>query len=68
MATTATAQDRKVHVAKMGPTWVLSGQDGPHVVPMNLAIWKEEGGNMAAKLAGLWAAPNNPVPSAYQSP
>ena len=22
----------------MGPTWVLSAQDGPHVGPMNLAI------------------------------
>ena len=22
----------------MGPTWVLSAQDGPHVSPMNLAI------------------------------
>ena len=23
----------------MGPTWVLSAPDGPHVGPMNLAIW-----------------------------
>ena len=23
----------------MGPTWVLSAPDGPHVDPMNLAIW-----------------------------
>ena len=23
----------------MEPTWVLSAPDGPHVVPMNLAIW-----------------------------
>ena len=22
----------------MGPTWVMSGLDGPHVGPMNLAI------------------------------
>ena len=22
----------------MGPTWVMSAQDGPHVGPMNLAI------------------------------
>ena len=29
----------KVHGAKMGPTWVLSAPDGPHVGPMNLAIW-----------------------------
>ena len=30
--------DSKVHWANMGPTWVLSAQDGPHVGPMNLAI------------------------------
>ena len=28
----------KVHGAHMGPTWVLSAPDGPHVGPMNLAI------------------------------
>ena len=30
--------DRKVHGANMGPTWVLSAPDGPHVGPMNLVI------------------------------
>ena len=30
--------DRKVHVAYMGPTWVLSDPGGPHVGSMNLAI------------------------------
>ena len=25
----------------MGPTWVLSAPNGPHVGPMNLAIWEE---------------------------
>ena len=30
--------DSKVHGAKMRSTWVLSGPDGPHVGPMNLAI------------------------------
>ena len=30
--------DNNVHGANMGPTWVLSAQDGPHVGPMNLAI------------------------------
>ena len=28
--------DSKVHWANMGPTWVLSAPDGPHVGPMNL--------------------------------
>ena len=30
--------DSKVHGANMGPTWVLSAPDGPHVGPTNLAI------------------------------
>ena len=30
--------DSKVHGANMGPIWVLSTPDGPHVGPMNLAI------------------------------
>ena len=31
--------DSKVHGANMGPTWVLSSPGGPHVSPMNLALW-----------------------------
>ena len=30
--------DSKVHGANVGPTWVLSAPDRPHVGPMNLAI------------------------------
>ena len=30
--------DSKVHGTNMGPTWVLSVPDGPHVDPLNLAI------------------------------
>ena len=30
--------DSKVHGANMGPTWVLSAPDGPHIGAMNLAI------------------------------
>ena len=30
--------DDKVHGANMGPTWVLSAPDEPHVGPMKLAI------------------------------
>ena len=30
--------DSKVHGANMGPTWVLSAPDGPHVGSVNLAI------------------------------
>ena len=31
--------DSKIHGANMGPTWVLSSPSGPHVGPMNLAVW-----------------------------
>ena len=34
----ATKPDNKVHGANLGPTWVLSAPDGPHVGPMKLAI------------------------------
>ena len=30
--------DSQVHVAHMGPIWVLSAPGRPHVVPLNLAI------------------------------
>ena len=30
--------DSKAHGANMGPTWVLSAPDEPHVGPRNLAI------------------------------
>ena len=33
----AVVPDNKVHGANMGPTWVLSAPDGPHVGPMNVA-------------------------------
>ena len=31
--------DSKVHGANMGPLWGLQDPGGPHVGPMNLAIW-----------------------------
>ena len=42
--------DNQVHEANMGPTWVLSAPDGPHVGLMNLAIrvstfWTKQGIN-----------------------
>ena len=33
-----TVPDSKVHMAHIGPTWVLSAPGGPYVGPMNLAI------------------------------
>ena len=32
--------DGKVHGANMRPTWVLWSPGGPHVGPMNLALWQ----------------------------
>ena len=31
--------DSKVHGAIMGPIWGQQDPDGPHVGPMNFAIW-----------------------------
>ena len=31
--------DSKVHGANMGPTWGRQDPGGPHVGPMNFAIW-----------------------------
>ena len=32
-------QDSKVHGANIGPIWGQQDPGGPHVGPMNLAIW-----------------------------
>ena len=38
LVTTTMFLDSKVHGANMGPTWVLSAPDGPHIGSTNLAI------------------------------
>ena len=55
----------------MGPTWVLSARDGPHVGPMNLAIW---GSDPLPCLVTVYAgqsvnvsAPNNAMEHLCQS-
>ena len=35
-----TSPDSKVHGANMGPIWGRQDPDGPHVGPMNFAIWE----------------------------
>ena len=43
--------DSKVHEANMGPIWGRQDPGGPHVVPMNFAIWKTmlvEGAQLSA--------------------
>ena len=34
--------DSKIHGANMGPTWGRQDPGGPHVGPMNLAIWDSQ--------------------------
>ena len=54
----STVPDSKVRGANMGPTRVLSASDGPHDVPVNLAIRGGNGELVAYKehcIAHLWA-------------
>ena len=46
--------DNKVHGASIGPTWVLSAPDRPHVGPMILAI--------RAMYVSSWLSANVPTP------
>ena len=49
----------KVHGANMGPTWVLSAPDGPHVGPMNRAIREVSCDNPPdLKMIGHFSCPN----------
>ena len=50
----AKTPDNKVHGANMGPTWVLSAPDGPHIGPMNLAISDIVWANVGLLLAILF--------------
>ena len=45
--------DSKVHGANMGPTWVLSAPGGPHIGPMNLAVWVPFFIAIAGRLSGV---------------
>ena len=38
----AIISDNRVHGANMGPIWGRHGPGGPHVGPMNLAIWVDD--------------------------
>ena len=52
-----TIPDSKVHGANKGPNWDLSTPYGPHVGPMNLAIWngfQSERYCITLLLTGLW--------------
>ena len=55
----ATFPDSKVHGANMGPIWGRQDPGGPHVGPMNFAIWVDvcvqgTGGNISSFVI-IWA-------------
>ena len=43
--------DSKIHGANMGPIWGRQDPGGPHVGPMNFAIWEVY---VARKYCGAW--------------
>ena len=45
--------DSKVHGANMGPIWGRQDPGGPHVGPMNFAVW-EKLPNTHLSILGLW--------------
>ena len=45
--------DSKIHGANMGSIWGRQDPGGPHVGPMNLAIW-EVSGAAVRLLGGYW--------------
>ena len=58
--------DSNVHGANMGPTWVLSAPDGPHVGPMNLAIRACSGNH---KMKGCYLCSwRDRLPNSFNSP
>ena len=45
--------DSKVHGANMGPFWGRQDPDGPHVGPMNFAIWGKSSFDKPCGVCGL---------------
>ena len=45
--------DNKVHGAKMGPIWGRQDPGGPHVGPLNFAIWVHK---VPLLVSGYWSA------------
>ena len=65
--TSLNTPDSKVHGANMGPTWVLSTPDGPHVGPTNLTI-RDNAGKYAYVGAFLRRAAHPKPPWLLQRP
>ena len=57
--------DSKVHGANIGPTWVLSAPDGPHVGSMNFAI-RGATTNVEIVWLAVWQTMTNWAPSQYK--
>ena len=50
MATHHLTPDSKVHGDNMGPIWGRQDPGGPHVGPMNFAIWDNKMGKISTHL------------------
>ena len=49
-----TSPDSKVHWANIGPIWGRQDPGGPHVGPMNFAIWDQYGKHRNPAIVGEW--------------
>ena len=56
-----TTPDSKVHGANMGPIWGRQDQGGPHVGPMNFAIWDWH--SFVEGVITLYQYPINAIPN-----
>ena len=59
MCPACASPDSKVHGANMGPIWGQQDPGGPHVGPMNFAIWVPISCAVGSRMAapGGWACP-----------
>ena len=53
MADSWRISDNKVHETAMGPIWGQQDPGGPHVGPMNFAIWDVTPANISSLTAAL---------------
>ena len=53
--------DSKVHGTNMGPTWVLSAPDEPHVGPMNFVIWEDRSPSNGCQATYLIFSKTRPI-------
>ena len=68
MHTTGVTPDSKVHVTNMGPIWGRQDPGGPHVGPMNLAIWDIIGCGSLWSVCQIFCDTYTPYDDGGQSP